>query len=458
MLEIGIAPRWRSYLGRSNHNLERENADQFPMVEQRGQTVMNLKFRILAVVVVFTTLLGLYSARLWPASQTNSNFEMYYTAAYLVRQNMSVHIYDAVNREANPEIIYADPSTVWAKTAHAHGINRVTLYLYPPILADLVVPLTFFPVIPALVVWHILGILMIVGISVTLTRTLDMGFSGSIVLVSAAVLLFRPTLSTFHWGQASVIIAFLVTIGLSLYVRGNKNVAALLLVLAIAIKLEPIALIVPVIVWRDWKFLRSMAVWGLLLCLGMWAVNGTEALKLYFLYQLPAMSGGKLGTGSADVNRTLGNIFYAYLDGMLSSREVSWLVHLISALVLCSAGWLSRSKHREKLTARRQFEIGLIFLLLVCCLSPYSWYYNWAIVAPPAVMFCKRVWDRTADTAESAVFIALLLSLTTSQFDMAMVTPFLGIMLGLLALYRMRLERPAQSRIPIDRLVTSSAS
>lgn len=421
----------------------------------------NVKFRIVAVFAAFTILLGVYSAKFWPPSETGMDFSVYYTAACLVRSNMSMHIYDVVDRNTNPQMRYADPKTVWAQTAHAHGISRIPIYLYPPTLADLIVPLTALSPSAALIVWHALDVLMIVGLSVALTQMLDVKFWGSTVLVAAAVLLFRPVLNTLHFGQVSILLAFLLTIGLSLYVRGHKNIAALLFALAIAIKLEPIVVIIPLIAWRDWKCLRNLAVWGILLCLGLWAVNGSYAMNLYFLHQLPVMSGGQLGSGLSDVNRCLGNIFYTYLGGahtIVSSRGLAWLVRVVSALILCYAGWLSRLKPGENSTNRRQFEIGMTFLLFACCLSPYSWFYNWALSAPVVVMFCKRAWDGRADIVETVLLIALLLSLSTSKFNMAMVTPILGVTLGIVAVYRMRLEwRPAESNNPINQLKTVSA-
>jgi hypothetical protein len=442
----------------------------------------NVKFRIVAAVAVFTTLLGVYSAKFWhpyktgsnfemyytalipsattlsphvydaycnndPCIETGSNFEMYFTAALLVRGNLSRHIYDVIDRDTNPEVLFADRNSVFAQTARAHGIYRNTLYLYPPTLADLLVPLTALSLSAALIVWNVLGVLMIVGLSVALTQTLDVKFWGSTALVAAAVLLFRPTLNTFHWGQVSILLAFLLTLGFSLYVHGHKSIAALLFVLAIAIKLEPIVVIIPFLAWRDWKCLRSLAIWGILLGLGLWAVNGSDALNLYFLHQLPTMSGGQLGSGGFDTNRTLGNIFYTYLGAVVSSRGLAWLVRVVSALILCYAGWLSRLKPRENLTSRRQFEIGMIFVLFICCLSPYSWFYNWALSAPVVVMFCKRAWDGRADIVETVLLIAFLLSLSTSKLNMAMVTPLLGVTLAIVALYRIRNVSTTSARV-----------
>lgn len=420
-----------------------------------------LRFRIVAGFAVFTILLGLYSARFWPRHETGTNFQMYYTAACLVRDGMSVHIYDVVDQNKNPQLLFADPSSVWARTARAHGISRITLYLYPPTLADLIVPLTLLPVSAAFAVWTVLNLLMIVGLSSVFTRMMDMNFLGATALVAALVLLYRPTLNTFHWGQTSILLAFLVTVGFGLYASGRKNIAALLFVLAIAIKLEPVILIIPLLAWRDWKCLRSITVWAILLSMALWAVNGGDALRLYFLHQLPAMASGKLGTGGFDVNRSLGNLFYTYLGGAysgISSRALAWTVRLVSVFILGAAGWLSWSKRGEILTWRQQFEIGIIFLLLACCLSPYSWFYNWALSAPVIVMFYKRTWDGKANLVEIALLIALLLSLVTTRFNMALVSPVLGVALAIFALYRMRLERREESSQAVDPFTPAPAS
>ncbi len=421
-----------------------------------------IRFHILAAFVAFTMLLGIYTATLWSPSETGTNFQMYYTAACLVRSGMSTHIYDVVDRNTNPQLLFADPNTVFAQTAHAHGITRITLYLYPPTLADLVLPLTVLPPSAALLLWNALGLLMLVGISFALTRMLEITFRGSTLLVAVALLLFRPTLNTLHWGQVTILLAFLLTIGLFLYARGHKGIAALLFVLAIAIKLEPIVILIPLLAWRDWKCLRSIAMWSVLVLLGLWAVNGTEALRLYFLHQLPSMSRGDLGSGGFDVNRSLGNIFYAWLGGthpVLSPSLLAWLVRIVSALILGYAGWLSRTQPGESLASRRQFEIGLVFLLFACCLSPYSWFYNWALSAPVIVLLCKRTWDGSAGLAETTLLIALLVSLLTTKFNMAMVSPILGVVLSLVVLYRMRLERrSAAAGGPVPELKPVSAA
>ncbi len=346
---------------------------------------------------------------------------------------MSFHIYDGVERDVNPQLIFADPLTVYAQTANSHGIPQVMLYLYPPTLADLLVPLTIFSPSTAFALFSVFDLFLIVALSVSLVRMLGMRSLGSVILVSITVLLFRPTLNSIHWGEIVIMLLFLLIVGLSLYVNGHKGVAMLLFALAIAIKLIPIIIIIPLIAWRDWKSLRTLAVWSAVIFATVWVVNGGSALSLYFLHQLPSMSSGQLGSGIYWSNRTLGNIFFNYLSNSnisTPSTGLVWLVRLISALVLCCAGWLSQSSVGEALTSRQQTDIVIIFLLLTCCISPYSWLYAYTLAAPAVVMYSKRAWERSIDTVEIVIFMGFLLSLSTTKLHMPMVTPLLGILLG----------------------------
>ena len=404
----------------------------------------HLSFRIVAAVTTITILLGIYTAKKWSPSETATDFYVYYTAASLVRSSMSLHIYDGAERNTNPQLILANPATVYAQTANAHGISEVMLYLYPPTLADLVLPLTVLSPSAAFIAWTVLGFVMMLPLSTALARMLGMNFIGATGLVAAFTLLFRPTLSTIHWGEVSIVLTFLLVIGFSFYVKGRRNLAALLFALAIAIKLVPLIVILPLIAWRDWKGLRSLAIWCAVLLVCLWVVNGREALTLFFLHQLPAMSGGDLGSGEYSANRSLGNIFYTCLGGVhpvFDLPATAWLVRVSSVLLLCYASWLSRSNTGENLSDRQRFEIAAMFLLLACAISPYSWLHSWVLSAPAVVVFCQRAWELRADVVEIVLLTTFLISLSTNSFHVPTLTPLFGIGLGIYGLYRLRFER-----------------
>jgi hypothetical protein len=318
------------------------------------------------------------------------------------------------------------------------------LYIYPPTLADLLTPLTLFPPAAALIVWNLLNLAMILLICGLLMRMLGVRRLFLVSLVAALLLLFRPTLNCLYWGQVSILLLFLLVAGFSLYFHGQRNMAGLMFALAVAIKLTPLIVIVPLIAWRDWKSLRAIALWSAVILGALWMVNGSGALNLYFLHQLPSMSGGDLGGGDFSNNRALGNIFYEYLRGSDPAATPNWLrwaVRLVSAFVLCHAGWLSQLRKEDKLPDGQRLEIFSIFLLLACCISPYSWLYAYVFCAPALVIAGKRITERRLNATETTLLMMFLLSLSTCGFHMPMVTPLVGIALGIMGLHRLRAER-----------------
>ena len=406
------------------------------------------EFHIVLAATALITLAGAFSVRYWSPGEKASSFSVYYTAACLVRSNMNPHVYDGVERDVNPQLVVANPGTTFAQTAIAHGIPRVMLYLYPPTIADLLVPLTVFSPAVAFVVWDVLNLVMILAASVMLTQMLGIRSPGWASLVAVFLICFRPTLSCFHFGQASILLLFLLMAGVSLHAHGRNNMAGFMFALAAAIKLTPLIVIVPFIAWRDWKILRAIALWSAAILGALWIVNGSGTLNLFFRLVLPSMSGGNLGAENFGyANRTLGNIFYIFYEYLPRSDHgttpigLVWTVRLVSVLVISYAGWLSQVKKEDKLPDRQRLGMIAIFLLLSCCLAPFSWLYAWVLSAPALVMFGKRISEGRSNAVELTLFMLFLPSLLTSKFHLGLATPPLGVALGIIGLYRLRLER-----------------
>ena len=254
-----------------------------------------LTHRVLFASIMLITLAGTFSVRYWSPTAKGSSFSVYYTAACLVRSNMNPHLYDGVERDINPQLVVANPDTTFARTARAHGIPEVMLYVYPPTIADLSVPLTLLSPAAAFVVSGILNLAMLLAASFLLTQMLRIQspvWAGS---VAVFLVLFRPTLSCLHFGQASILLLFLLMAGVSLHAHGRKNIAGFLFALAAAIKLTPLIVIVPIIAWRDWKILRALALWSVAIMGALWIVNGSGTLNLFFRLVLPSSVRWKLG-------------------------------------------------------------------------------------------------------------------------------------------------------------------
>ena len=69
------------------------------------------------------------------------DFRAYYTAATLVRQHTGTAMYSGVNTQEDQPSIEADPKTLFGQAAQLRGIPHVLVYIYPPVLADLLIPL-----------------------------------------------------------------------------------------------------------------------------------------------------------------------------------------------------------------------------------------------------------------------------------------------------------------------------
>ena len=336
---------------------------------------------------------------------------------------------------------YADPNTPFARTAKEHGIPAVPPYDYPPTLADLLAPLTVFSPSVAFIVWYGLGLVMILSASVMLARSLGIESLSQTTLIAVLLILFRPTLATFSLGQVSILLLFLLMAGVTLYLRGRKNVAGLMFALAAAIKLTPLILIVPFLAWRDWKILRATALWVAAILGALWIINGIGTLNLYFFHVLPAMSNGIVDLE----NRSLESMFQIYghrsFQGT-TSIGLTRAARIISALVVCYAAWLSQSNSKENLLNDQKLEIISIFLLLSCCVAPVSWTRAYVLSAPILIVLGTRIWQRRSNTYETALLVLFLFSLSFSRGGYFLVaTPLFGIALGIMRLRGLRTER-----------------
>lgn len=371
-----------------------------------------------------------------------NDFRCYYTAAWLVRNHQSSDIYLAAgNLDPAFERVPIDAQTTFSKTAAAHGVfaNEVWPYTYPPTLADLLVPLTFLSPSGALKVWYLLYIPALLSAGLLLVRLPGTSLSG-LLLPVLGFLLFPPTMNCIVWGQVTIFLFLVLVAGIALYLRGKIYGAAFLFSLAIAIKLTPVILVIPLIAWRDWKTLRAMAFWGVVIVATLVAVNGWGSLDLYFFHEMP-----RIGSKFYIQSRSLGiamQVLWAKSQRGTSVPALAFAAKLISILVVCYAGWLSRSEGTRKLTDRFKVQSLAYLLLLSCCIAPVSWAHGYLLGSPALVIYGNRIWEKKAGAYESIVFLLLILSLATNTvLPLVLMTPLLCLLLAFHGLLRLRREQ-----------------
>ena len=405
-----------------------------------------LLIRIASILLVLVVLRAAYSVtpyiREILANQNGIDFRGYYVAATLVRAHQNLENYAEATRDVDPVTENANPNTVFARTAKSiYDTTDIQIYDYPPTIADLVVPLTYLGPTRALFVWNLLNLSALVVAVHLLAELLEIHEVNSRILLFAFVLLFRAAIDCIFWGQLPILLLLLLLAGFFNYKKGRYWTAAFLFALAIAIKLTPLIVILPLLAWRDWKTLRAIVVWGAVVVAVLVLINGWQPLDLFFLHEIPKMSGKFLHLSNEGLSNALQMVFHG--APMAPTRPMFiWVSRAISAVILGLACWLSQAGLEEKANWKFKTEVFAIFLLLSCCLSPVSWLNAYVLSIPVLAIAGFRLWRGQSTLLELGLFAMLMLSLSVAVYtELKMLTPILGIALGMVRLYKLRTEK-----------------
>jgi Glycosyltransferase family 87 len=382
------------------------------------------------------------------------DFRVYFTASSMIRNHEGSHIYDQAADGADPQLQWADPNTLFAEHARKLGLDEVKLYVYPPLLADMLVPLAFLRLASAEHAWLVLNAIFVLAATLIMARM----FSPNRVRwfwppLFVAVLLFRPTLDCFLLGQISILLLLLQAAGLYFYFESRTVPAALMFAIITAIKITPLIVIVPLLAFRDWKQLRAFVLALAALLIGICFVNGEGLLRQYVEHVVPSMSAGVVSLQNRNLGTAL-QIAWQRTDQLPALRSISLLGKLLSLAVICYAGWLSRFTPKSDFA--RKTAVLMLFFLLGCCLAPVAWRHSYVLAAPALAVLVGRAWKGRMNAVEFIAlccFLPLVLGLGFTQWasdtgnplllDAAMLGPVAGIALTLALLYgRLRASLP----------------
>ncbi len=367
------------------------------------------------------------------------DFRVYLTAAQLVREHKGAEIYSDADTGRNPQMRFATPGSTFQQTASSIGIPAVRLYVYPPTLADLLVPFTFLSVQQASNVWFVFNILTILGAAMLVTWMLyDTVFHIACIGFFIGILCFRANGWAFGQGQISSVLVLLWTAGIVCYVKGYIRTSAAVFALATAIKLTPLLVLLPFLVWREGRWVRwfglSLAAIALILCV----VNGPQSLVDYTLHVMPSMSAGFISASNVSLPSGLQQL-YLGLTGKNFLAEDAAIPHIIvlgskliaAAVMLATLISIYRLGSPRSIMDRAKI-LSLIALLSLYC-SPVAWRSAYGIVFLAAFFLWKEAFERGASKLE-----LLLLALCTLEFSFFFDTLFLrsthGVLLSATAL------------------------
>jgi alpha-1,2-mannosyltransferase len=279
-----------------------------------------------------------------------------------------------------------------------------TPYLYPPLLAVSLTLLAVFPLPVAAYVWFLISAVSAISaawMSAKLAYDAEQPSDASenpddhpgqrgrilppLVAVCSVAIVARFVLDNFSLGQVNPLIAALAAAHVYLYSRNKKTASALMLAIAVSIKLTPLVLLGYHIARRRWKF-SAMSL-GLVLAVFAlsflpFGAQAPEALGIFVNRTIQNQQGYDLAyAGNQSLRGAMARLRpeSRALDHEVgeSSRRPSDPVTLMISFALLVVGMAAARRARSEVVAAAPF---------VCCLvllSPLSWKAHFVVLLLP---------------------------------------------------------------------------
>ncbi len=381
----------------------------------------------MALLIVLVTCLAPRLRRPVPAIHP-VDFNVYYTASLLVHEGSAAGLYTGADTGADPQKAIAAAGTPIYRAARSQGLSFVGLYVYPPLLADLLLPLTAVELKAATQIWLLANGTFILFTALLLVRLLKIPLlDAKAGLILLSLLCFTPVLQCLVDGQITIFLLLLWVAGLVLYQEDRLYAAGAVFALATAIKLTPALVLVPFLIWRKWRLVGAFLVSVLCFALVSLWVNTPHALETYFTRVMPAMSGSipyitnfSLAAATERLITLLRTGFVAPYPQALSpsaigaGRAVS--VGALAALVALIA--------RAGNATGKQDQILVLALLSLMApvLSPVSWFHAYAMAFIAFVLLWREALKGSAGTIYliGLTAVSLLLGSAVSENLMSM--------------------------------------
>ncbi|MGA3159672.1 MAG: glycosyltransferase family 87 protein [Terracidiphilus sp.] len=392
---------------------------------------MRINVKTLFAFALASLLLGFLAhsylgrGRVW----RDQDFHGYYFTAQIFHDNPHANIYEGAGKR-NPIAQSAPSDSVISTYAKSAGVSEVGPYVYPPLLADLFVPLSRIPVSQAAVLWRACNLAFVLVSVLLLARMMRIStLSFEFVALAMAGYCFFPISEGIMIGNATVLMFVLWTAGIAAYFDGRVVLSAAIFALATAFKVTPILLFPLFIVWKDRRWIVSYIAASIGLVVAMIGINGWQTVRIY-----PSVMSSMNSGLPIFINKALGSlvawIYYGRVLSlesaqMISANEPSSLVIATTAvngifyLICLFLVW--RTRHIER--ASRAVTIA-VFGLITTCLSPAPYRYAYTV----AFIALAIYWVRTLRAPRTQPLRALLLTFTTFTlgvlfFDLAAEAP-----------------------------------
>ncbi len=318
---------------------------------------------------------------------------------------------DDLHRYQNDFNVYyfASHEVIEGRDPYANSLGEWTPYLYLPLLAELLIPLSLMPLQSAAYSWFLIGAASLIGaagMSATLTledanenSSSPVGKKGVLphrsrkrryILAALSIaVVSRFALDNFDYGQVNTLVAALAVAHVCLYKKHRKLTAAVALAVAASIKLTPLVLIVYYVSRRKITFIAGCVALFISITALSFAPFGTQATAAFQTFFHRTVK-NEQGFNLADpgnqslrgaIARLRGN------EGESASAPSDPITLAISVAMLAGSA----------LVALREKGSSSSIASLFCCiplLSPLAWKGHFVVLIFPAAFLISEVASR----------------------------------------------------------------
>ena len=325
---------------------------------------------------------------------------------------------------------HAAQELIDGRDPYGSSLSDWTPYLYPPLLAELLVPLALLPLPIAAYIWFLISaasIVLAAFLAVALlskdTRAVGQESHSQVadvwkelIAAGAVLLVFRFVLDTFTLGQVNALVAALAVAHIYLYNRERRLLSAIVLAIAISIKLTPALLLVYHLAKMRVKFAIACAGMVVAVTIASLLPFGSSGPDVFQMFLRRTVKNEQGYDFSYSGNQSLRG---AIARSRISNEEtkssedvrntIDWATIVGSILLLSLAAFTTRRVTNE-LAAVAPFFCGFVLL------SPLSWKAHYVVLIPAgARLLYEAVGSKKRVIAVAAYLTALVLFCFTSQ-------------------------------------------
>jgi hypothetical protein len=356
-----------------------------------------------------------------------ANFKFSPLKIFLILVVLLSGIYFAHRSGTNPQeykndfnvYYFASHEILAGRTPYDNSLGEWTPYLYPPLLAELLVPVAFLPLPIAAYLWFLINAAaLFLALKMSSQLVLQRNrfewiqapqakiivpayqnrFQQIGIVTCTFAILLRFILDNFDYGQVNIFVTALAIAHIYFFSKRKPIISSIVLILAVAIKLTPAIVLVYHVSRRRWKYALANAALIAVIVLVSFApfgVRSSETFQTFFKRTVLNEQKFDLAySGNQSLRGGLERLTQGYKkdDWLAPNSSVTGLFLLTCLLAM----W--RARHE---TAAAPF-----FCLMVL-LSPLSWKQHFVILLFPIADLIAQAW-REKRPQRKAILIAVL--------------------------------------------------